>query len=652
SSAPEGADDVADGERESWAGTEPAPEFPAGQSWFNVERPLSMVDLRGKVVILDFWTLGCINCQHIIPDLKRLEAEFGDALAVVGVHSGKYDREHDDESIRDAIGKYGLEHAVVNDPDFAIWSLYGARAWPTLVIIDPAGNLVGGHAGEGIYPLFQPIVASLVTEFDDRGLISREALPIDIEAEVTTSTVLAYPADVAVDVAGGRLYIADSGHNRVLVATLDGALVEAIGGGEEGFADGTFSEARFRQPQGLALSPGGDLLYVADTRNHAVRVVDLAAGSVRTLAGTGQQLDRLPADGTAARDAALASPWDCVVVGEQLFVSMAGVHQVWVVDLESETIGVFAGTSREGIDDGQRLTMATLAQPSGIDSDGETLFWVDPESSSVRRVPIEGDGEVETLVGQGLFEFGDEDGAGAAARLEHPQGLAVAGGVLYVADTYNHKVKLIDPATATSTTFAGLREPGWADGLGAAVRFNEPGGLAVAGRVAYLADTNNHLIRMVDLDTGEVTTVRLTNLAVAGGGQSGDTLTVELEGTEAAPGGSTLRLVVAAPDGYKLNSLGPSELALSSSDPAVASIGEESVSWASDEQRVEFPIPMVLAAGEAELKAEGAIYFCRAGEESLCFIERVSVRLRLSVAADSSAGEVRMEFALPEEGGD
>ncbi|MCK9519831.1 MAG: redoxin domain-containing protein, partial [Dehalococcoidia bacterium] len=277
----------------SWAGSEPAPDFPDGLTWFNVRQPLALADLRGKAVLLDFWTQGCINCQHIIPDLKQLETEFGDALAVIGVHSGKYATEHEDDSVREAIGKYGLEHPVVNDPDFAVWNAYGVNAWPTLVLIDPAGNLVGIHAGEGVYPLFRPILSALIAEFEAKGSIDRTPLPFDAAA-TSASAVLSYPADIAVDATGGKLYIADSGHNRILVSDLEGRLERAIGTGAEGFADGTAHEAAFRQPQGVALSPDGRTLFVADTRNHAVRAVDTETGNVRTIAGTGKQLDRLP----------------------------------------------------------------------------------------------------------------------------------------------------------------------------------------------------------------------------------------------------------------------------------------------------------------------------------------------------------------------
>lgn len=628
----------------SWAGTEPAPGFPPGLTWFNVATPPSLESLRGRVVLLDFWTLGCINCQHIVPDLKRLEAEFGPALAVIGVHSGKYTTEQDDESIREAARRLGLEHAIVNDPDFAFWQTYGANAWPTLVLIDPAGKIAGFHAGEGVYGVFQPIIASLVQEFDARGMLVREPLPLVTGARVA-STVLSYPGDVLADGRAGRLFIADSGHNRIIVTSLSGELKLVVGSGAEGFADGGPREASFRQPQGLALSADGDTLYVADTRNHAIRAVTLATGAVATIAGTGRQLERLPANGAPAATTAMASPWDLLVDGSQLFIAMAGVHQLWAIDLEAATVSVFAGTSREGIEDGPRRTMATLAQPSALASDGRYLYWADPESSAVRRTVISGPGDVETLVGTGLFEWGDEDGVGRSARLQHPQGITYADGLLYVADTYNHRTRSVDPLTRTVTTVAGLGERGFADGPAALALLNEPGGISSAGHLLYIADTNNHVIRVLDPQAKSISTLALSNLALAGP-PAGRVARITRERVEAAAGGSMLRIEVRAPAGYKLNSLGASSLTLVSGNPAVVALGESQLSWSSDLPGVNIPVPVNLGPGETAITATATIYYCRAGEEELCLIQQVEVVLPVLVTPTAAAGEIPLTIDL------
>ncbi|MCH8919460.1 MAG: redoxin domain-containing protein [Chloroflexi bacterium] len=624
----------------------PAPEFPGGHTWFNVSEPLSLSDLRGKVVLLDFWTSGCINCQHIIPDLTRLEDEFADELVIIGVHSGKYDREQEDESVRQSILRFGLRHAVVNDPDFVIWSTYGVNAWPTLVLIDPAGNVVGGRSGEGIYPVFQPVVAALVEEFDARGEIDRSPIAIDLEAAAVTSAFLSYPAAVLTDEAGDRLFIADSGHNRILIAGLDGELRGVIGSGQEGFDDGSFEDATLRQPQGLVLSADGNTLYIADTRNHAIRAADLRTSLVTTIAGTGLRALTLPQKDGPAVETDLASPWGLLLHDGTLYIAMAGTHQIWTIDIEANTISVFAGSGGEGIQDGPRH-QATLAQPSGLTTDGSTLYWVDPESSSVRRLSIDGEGDVETLVGTGLFDFGDADGAGVAARLEHPQGIVYANGTLYVADTYNHKLRTVDPASGEVVVVAGGTRAGFDDGPGVESLLSEPSGLSVANGILYIADSNNQVIRLMDLRTNAVSTLELTNLAVAARGVEGRTLKVSLPGQTVSPGTSTLRIRLATPEHFYLNSLVRSELTLTSSNAPVLELGEETIGWTTDDPFVELLVSVSVNDGDAVLTAQGQVYYCRKGDEAICLIENVDIALPLTVEAGAASSQVVLDYALP-----
>lgn len=624
-----------------------APEFPGGNTWFNVPEPLTIDGLRGKAVLLDFWTLGCINCQHVIPDLKRLEEEFGDALVVVGVHSGKYGREHSDQSVRDAIRKFGVTHPVVNDPDFIIWNTYGAQAWPTLVLIDPALNVVGYHQGEGIHPVLQPAIARTITEFDAKGQVDRTPIALDLESEGALSAVLSFPSAVLADEEHGRLFIADAGNNRILVSSLDGELQYLIGSGEEGYQDGTFEEAAFRQPQGLALSPDGKILYVADTRNHTVRAVDIVARTVKTIAGNGMQAGvEIPSGPAVALETSLASPWGLLLHGRTLFTAMAGTHQIWTLDLEANTAQVFAGNRREGIDDGPRL-QATLAQPSGLASDGTHLYWVDPESSSVRRVPLEGDGNVETLVGSGLFDFGDVDGPSETARLEHPQGIAYLGGLLYVADTYNHKIRAVDPASSEVRTVAGNGAGGAIDGLAGSGQLNEPGGISATSSRLYVADTNNNAVRIVDPPSREVRTLSFSGLAVAvrdvKGGRS---VRVALDPQTVAVGASSIRLRIRAPEGYHLNDLAPSRLLLSTSnEPSLRPI-EDTVQFSTRDEAVEVEVPASLATGDAVLSLRGEVYYCRDGEEAVCLIDAVDIAIPVTVAS-SGADAISVEYALP-----
>ena len=625
----------------------PAPEFPGGHTWFNVSEPLTIADLRGKVVLLDFWTSGCINCQHIIPDLDQLESEFAEELVIIGVHSGKYDREQEDQSVRQAIIEFGLHHPVVNDPDFAIWTQYGARAWPTVVLIDPAGGIVGSRSGENVYSAFQPAIVDVVAEFDARGEIDRTLIASDLESDAVTSAFLSFPSAVLADEAGDRLFIADAGHHRILIASLDGELQDVIGTGERGFDDGFFDEATLNEPQGLAISPDGNTLYIADTRNHAVRSVNLISREVRTIAGTGERAANFPLAGSRAEGTALASPWGLVLHAGTLYIGSAGTHQIWTIDLSDQTISVFAGSGAEGIDDGPPAA-ATLAQPSGLTTDGETLYWVDPESSSVRRVPINGNGDVETLVGTGLFDFGDADGSGATALLEHPQGIVFTNGTLYVADTYNHKLRTVDPGDFQVVAVAGGSSTGFADGPQGESSLNEPTGLSVAAGVIYIADTNNHVIRLLDPKTNHVSTLALTNLAIATQGISGRTLTVSLPGQTISPDTSTLKIRIETPGDFHLNELVPAELTLSSSNSPVIALDATTVGWATDDPFVELLVDLSASSGDALVTATGEIYYCRSGAEAICLIESVEIALPVTVEPGAALDQLVLDYGLPE----
>ncbi len=484
----------------------PAPEIPSDLDWLNTDRPLRLADLKGKVVLLDFWTYCCINCQHVLPDLARLEAKYPDALVVIGVHSAKFDTQRQSENIRQAVLRHDIRHPVVNDAQMRMWKAYEVRAWPTIALIDPAGELVAVRPGEGVFKAFDPLIARLIERFEAKGKVDREPLELALERDREPAAMLSFPGKVLADAASGRLFIADTGDHRLVVARLaDGAVLETVGGGGPGLDDGPFAEARFRGPQGLALD--GDRLYIADTGNHAVRLVDLAAGTVSTVAGTGEQ-GRRSGRGGPARDTALSSPWDVLLHDGVLYVAMAGWHQVWRIDLSTGRAEPFAGTGREARIDGPR-DEAALAQPSGLAADGRRLYVADSEASAIRAIDLGPPGRVETVVGGDLFDFGDRDGRGLEVRLQHPLGVATSEGVLFVADTYNNKVKRIDLADRTCITWLGTGMPGRVDGPGRQGRFDEPGGLSVVGGKLYVADTNSHAIRVADLETGRIDTLHL-----------------------------------------------------------------------------------------------------------------------------------------------
>lgn len=482
-----------------------APELVGAAGWLNTDRPLSLAALRGKIILLDFWTYCCINCMHVLPDLKRLEEKYPRELVVIGVHSAKFTNERETENIRQAILRYEIVHPVVNDRNFVNWRAYGVRAWPTLMVIDAEGCVVGTVSGEGNYELLDQVISELVAEAKAKGILDESPLGVALERAKARASLLSFPGKILADEAGKRLFIADSNNNRIVIATLDGRVLEIAGSGEVGQDDGPFNRARFNHTQRMALIR--DTLYVADTENHLIRKLDLQARSVETLAGTGSQARRSNEAGIG-RQVALNSPWDLVWGDGLLYIAMAGPHQIWVMDPASREIGPFAGTGREALEDGLRWE-AGFAQPSGITSLGRCLFVADSEVSAIRVIDLETD-RVSTLVGLDLFEFGDRDGVAEAVRLQHPLGIHAFNGMLYVADTYNHKIKVLSQTTRSCASVVGTGRPGFADGQPR--QFYEPGGLWACNGSLWVADTNNHAIRVVDLGTHEVRTLTLTGL--------------------------------------------------------------------------------------------------------------------------------------------
>ncbi len=505
----------------------PAPSLEGDFEWVNTTRPLSLADLRGKFVLIDFWTFCCINCMHILPELKKLEHAYPNELVVVGVHSAKFEGEQESGNIREAVERYEIEHPVVNDAKRTIWNRYGIQSWPTLVLIDPEGQAVWVGSGERKFEDVKAIIDRGLPYYRSRGLLKTAPFDFIVKPKPAT-TPLRFPGKVLADETGGRLFVADSNHNRIVVADLAGKVQAVIGSGAIGRADGTFAGASFHHLQGMALA--GNMLYVADTENQLLRRVDLDARTVTTIAGTGAQGDGFPGPLPDGRFAGpplatpLNSPWALWVHGFDLYIAMAGSHQIWKLPLAGGVIGPYAGNGREDVAGGRLLPTrpyatgsASFAQPSGLASNGSRLFVADSEGSAIRSVPFDPAGRVETLVGVpgSLFDFGDVDGVGNTTRLQHPLGVVLYRGKLYVADTYNNKVKVLDLATRSCETLAGTGKVGHDDAaVGKPATFNEPAGITAADGKLYVADTNNHAIRVIDLTNGNrVSTLSLSGFA-------------------------------------------------------------------------------------------------------------------------------------------
>lgn len=494
-----------------------APELPPTQPWLNTDRPISLKELKGRVVVLDFWTYCCINCLHVLPELKYLEQKYKDSLTVIGVHSAKFNNEREVENIRQAVLRYDIEHPVIVDSGFHVWEQYAVRAWPTLMVIDPEGYIIGYVSGEGNRDVLDQLIEQLIQEHKDKGTINFQELSLTLEKQQQPlASPLAFPGKVLTTDAGidGKncLFIADSGHHRLVVSTTDGEVIHVIGTGKPGFNDGSFAEAQFRAPQGMAFDAEKQLLYVADTENHTLRQVDFNTQVVKTIAGTGKQSYQIVPHGGAALETPLNSPWDLEKVGNSLFIAMAGPHQIWEMQLDIGKVRTYAGTGQEACINGS-LTQAAFAQPSGLTTDGRELFVADSEVSSIRGVGLGELPQVRTVCGSGeLFGFGDVDSEGFDVRLQHCLGVEYIQNYLWIADTYNHKIKRVDLRTSSCETMLGDGQPGCKDGQGLGSSFYEPSGMSALGSHLYIADTNNHAVRHVELDTLNVTTLEFPGL--------------------------------------------------------------------------------------------------------------------------------------------
>lgn len=499
-----------------------APEFPSEFVWLNCDRsggdhqaapPLSLKSLRGRIVILDFWTYCCINCLHILPDLHDLEEKYRDRLTIIGVHSAKFDHEADVEAVRQAILRYDIQHPVIVDRDFYIWQQYAVRAYPTLVVIDPAGYVVGMLSGEGQWAVLADLLDAIVHQHQADGSLKLQVLQHTLEKQrQPVLTPLAFPGKVFADPLSDRLFIADTGHHRLIISTLTGEDVQVVGTGQPGWRDGSFDDAQFTSPHGITRDRDRHCLYVADTGNHAIRRIDLQAKTVETIAGTGQQRPSVRPGGGPALTTALNSPWDLEWLGDRVWIAMAGPHQIWELHLPTEHVKTYAGTGAEGCVDGD-ITQAAFAQPSGITTDGTQLLIADSETSSIRAIELGARPQVGTICGSGnLYDFGDVDGVGDTVRLQHCLGVAFADSVLWVADTYNHKIKQVDVQTGACHSLLGTGQVGYKDGAASETQFSEPSGISATPTHLFIADTNNHVIRKVDRATFTVTTLELPEL--------------------------------------------------------------------------------------------------------------------------------------------
>ncbi|MER7764057.1 NHL domain-containing thioredoxin family protein [Streptomyces sp. NPDC097619] len=522
-----------------------APELIGKGGWLNTGgEDLTLTGLRGKIVILDFWTFCCINCLHVLDELRELEEQHRDTVVVIGVHSPKFVHEAEHAAVVDAVERYEVHHPVLDDPELATWKQYAVRAWPTLVVIDPEGYVVAQHAGEGHAHAIERLVTELEAEHAAKGTLRRGDGPYVAPEPVAGH--LRFPGK-ALRLPDGGLLVSDSTRHQLVELAADAeTVVRRIGSGKRGFTPDSLSE-----PQGLALLPDGSVI-VADTVNHALRRLDLATGELTTVAGTGRQWWQGSPTSGPALEVALSSPWDVAWWDGLVWIAMAGVHQLWTYDPESGTVGVAAGTTNEGLVDGPAAE-AWFAQPSGLAAAGDRLWIADSETSALRYVTRAGTGtdgegatgtgyEIRTAVGTGLFDFGHRDGAADQALLQHPLGVtALPDGSVAVCDTYNHALRRYDPATDEVSTLA--------------TDLREPSAAVLDGEEIVVVESARH----------RLTRLRLPEEAVRVEAVAHRT---RRAATDVAPGTLRLDVVFTAPAGQKLDTrYGPSTRLLVSATP-------------------------------------------------------------------------------------
>ncbi len=630
-----------------------------GTEWLNTSRPIDLKDLRGKVVVLDFWTYCCINCMHVLPDLKYLEEKYGDQLVVIGVHSAKFDNEKVSQSIRDAIMRYEIQHPVVNDSEMLIWRKFGTRAWPTLALVDPEGKYAGSQSGEGNRELFDAVIGKMIEYHRWKGTLDETPIVFESEASKAQPTTLRFPGKVLTDAVGKRLFITDSNHNRIVVTSFDGELQDVIGSGKAGSSNGAYDTAEFDHPQGTALV--GNNLYVADTENHLLRVIDLNEKTVATLAGTG--LQGTPGIKTSGPllETPMNSPWSIAAVNKTLYVAMAGPHQIWSHEIGSDTIGVYAGSGREDVINGPLATSA-FAQPSEIvsDSAGKFLYLVDSEGSAIRKVPTDPQGKVTTVAGtselprgQSLFAFGDIDGVGGDARFQHPLGIAISGDMLYVADSYNHKLRTIDLLTEKTTSWLGTGKPGNST---EPLMLNEPGGLSIADGRLFVADTNNHRILSIDLASRKATVLEISGLSPPNPPKNtampdvSDAIAVDAQ-TLAAGEQLKFRVTLTLPDAHKRNDLAPVtwEIYSEAEQVLVAAdvLGVRDEATANEQNVAQFEVPLTGQPGEATFFLRMSFGYCGTEANALCRLATATWKVPVVLNTDGGTSEIVLAFPKP-----
>lgn len=468
-----------------------APELSSALEWVNTDEAPSLAAMRGRVVLLNFWTFDSVNCANVLPDIRFLENKYHDGLSVIGMHTPKYEYQRAAAPVLKAVNRNHIRHPVANDPGYITWQAYGAQAWPTLALIDAQGQLAALLPGEGRREEADAMIGHLLDEAAKQDLRVYESQVSSVRPEPRQP--LRFPTRLlATD---SSLWIADTGHNRILECNHEGRIVRQFGSGNPGFWDGTNTDAGFSGPQGITLAR--DCLFVADTGNHAIRRVRLLDGEVKTIAGTGALGHDIPHEYVDPTKIAMASPSDVAAVGDIIYVAVSGQNQIWQYNLNTNKLVALAGSGKLGIEDGSGVA-ASFAQPVSLSAIGQQLIVVDSAASAIRALRL-ADNRVSTFIGKGLYDFGDAPGKPDVARLQNPLAACVdARGLVFIADSYNCKIKALNLRTTEVRT------------LNLPYTLQEPAGIALGSNSLWISNTNAHEIVRVDLGSGQIKRLTIT----------------------------------------------------------------------------------------------------------------------------------------------
>lgn len=602
----------------------PSHQMLASESgWLNTSRALKGEDLAGRIILVDFWTYCCINCMQIIPDLHKIEQQFGDKITVIGVHSAKFANEKDSENIRSAVLRYNIEHPVVNDKDFKIWNGFGVHAWPTLLLIGQDGLVKNVYSGEGNSAQITADIEKLIA----KGNYRTDKLPLDLEKTKVKPSLLAFPSRLETGKYKGEktLFISNSGKNEILAVDTNGKILASFKGD-------------FNKPQGMLYDESGKL-YVADTGNHKVKLIDLANGDVTTVAGTGQRGNSSDPGDAPANQVALASPWDLEFYPDDkhVVIANAGTHQLWSYDVKHNRLKIIAGSGSESLEDGKYPENA-LAQPSGVSESGGKLYFVDSETSSLRVLD---DGEVKTLIGTGLFDFGYQEGKRGHGLLQHPLSLLASPERIFISDTYNHSIRVYDVKTGELKNFLGngkRNSPG--------SMLNEPNDIIDFNGALYIANTNDNNIlkysqvedKLSDFIISDESKATAAVPSVAPDKATELPNLIESKPVKLAAG-AELQLVLKS--GWHINAEAPSSLRLFRKNTA----GYEQVQQFDKDAiaKLKFTLPVILG----EYLLQGTVYHCADKAGSQCLINSINQEIgigkgqnKLSISLEASEGAI------------